>query len=109
MIRPKTVPEIETAAGIPVNVDVEASATGSITRDGQEINQELQRPVTKQLVVGARLFHTADQHLYEIVVKTGEEFRIKRISDGTEHAATLRQLKLCTYIVRESSGSEGAS
>lgn len=107
-MRPKTVPTIETAAGIPIDLDILAKGSGAIIRDGQEINQEMRRPTTDMLVAGTRLFHTQDSHLYEIVVKTGDEFRIKRLSDGTEHAASLRQLKLCTYVFTEHTGSEGA-
>jgi hypothetical protein len=103
MIRAKSIPSIETASGIPIDLQVTTSASGSLTREGVEIEQELRRPQTADLVVGARLYHRIDQQFYEIVGRTDTIFMIKRVRDETQHGATLRQLKACMYVYTERS------
>lgn len=110
MIKPVIAPEFESAAGFQANLEINSVGTGAIVRNGQEIDQTIRRPHTADLVVGARLLHTLDYRFYEIVsvdlLTLPKLFTIKRLTDETTHAATLRQLKQHTLICEEQPSSK---
>jgi len=92
--------ENQTAVGIPIAIDVKAEASGSITRGGEAVEQSLEKVKIDQLVVGARLYHLRDGHVYEVSgVKEGS-YTIRRDSDGAEYGASFAQIKRTTLLVR---------
>lgn len=92
---------LESSAAIQIDMHAETSGSGQITRDGVAITQDVRRPQTADLICGARLYHSGDRQLYTITAVGSDGFKISRLSDGTTHDATLKQLKLCTYLITE--------